>query len=229
MNWISSNWEQLFSLAWSHLGLALPPIILSFLLSLPLGWAAYRMSAQHRSRRFFDGGAIIVGLTSILYAIPSLALFLLLPVILDSPILSPFNVISALLLYGIALQTRVVAESFTAASDIQSAAVGASSALGYSEGQRILQVELPLAGPGILAGVRVVSASTISMVSVGALIGVSSLGDLITQGFLRNYPEQIIVGTLAIIVLALLMDALLVLLGRLIMPWQKVLQEAGHA
>lgn len=229
MNWLITNWDTVLDLGVSHLWLALPPIVLTFFISLPLGWAAYRLSAQHTSRKFLDGGAIIIGLTSILYAIPSLALFLLLPMIFDSPILSPFNVISALFLYGMALQTRVVAESFTAASAAQSAAVGASSALGYSEGQRIWNVELPLAGPGILAGMRVVSASTISMVSVGALVGVSSLGDLITQGFLRSYPEQIIVGTLAIVVVALLMDAILVVLGHILMPWQRVLREAGHA
>lgn len=229
MNWLSTNWRQIIELGLSHLWLALPPIILTFLVSLPLGWAAYRLTSQHSHRRFLDGGAIIIGLTSILYAIPSLALFLLLPMIFDSPILSPFNVIAALFLYGIALQTRVVAEAFMAASTTQSAAVGASTALGYSEGQRIWRVELPLAGPGILAGMRVVSASTISMVSVGALVGVSSLGDLITQGFLRSYPDQIIVGTLAIVLLAILMDVVIVLVGRVLMPWQRVLREAGHA
>lgn len=217
--------SQLVELTVDHLWLTVPSILLTFLLSLPLGWAAFRLSAQRRPGRRVDAGALITVVTSALYAIPSLALFLLLPVIFGSPILSPFNVVSALFIYGIALQTRVVAEAFAAASSTYAPTMDAATAAGYLPMQRFYRVELPLAGPSILAGLRVVATSTISMASVGALVGVSSLGDLITDGFLRRYPEQILAGTLAIVVLAIVVDVLLVVAGRVLMPWQRALRS----
>ncbi|NLA55368.1 MAG: ABC transporter permease subunit [Corynebacterium humireducens] len=205
--WVADNAGRIGELAWAHFSLSWPAILASFLLALPVGWFAHR----HRPAR-----EVVVVLTGLLYVIPSLALFVVLPLILGTSILSPLNVIVAMTLYGLALQVRATVDAFgTVPGDVRQAAI----ATGYPAWRRILTVELPLAGPALLAGIRVVSASTISLVSVGALIGVASLGTLFTEGFQRSFPTQIIVGLVGTVLLAVLLDAALVLLGRLLMPW----------
>jgi osmoprotectant transport system permease protein len=97
-----------------------------------------------------------------------------------------------------------------------------ATAVGYSAWQRFWQVELPLAGPVLLAGVRVVSVSTVSLVTISPLVGVANLGSLFTDGFQRYFTTEIIIGVLCVVVLALLLDLLWVLLGRLTMPWLRV-------
>ncbi len=82
-----------------------------------------------------------------------------------------------------------------------------ATAMGFTPLRRALTVELPLALPVLLANVRVVAVTNISLVSVGALIGVGGLGELFTKGYQRDYPEQIVAGIVAIVVLALLFDA----------------------
>ena len=88
-------------------------------------------------------------------------------------------------------------------------------------------VTLPLAGPVLLAALRVVSVSTVSLLSIGAIVGVSNLGSLFTNGFNRNFPTEIITGVVLTIGLAILFDLLLVAIGKLLMPWQSTLRRAG--
>src|SRR5690606_8338965 len=101
--------------------------------------------------------------------------------------------------------------------------VDAATASGFSSGQRVFRVELPLAGPVLLAGLRVVSVSTVSMLSVASLIGVSNLGSLFTDGFRRDFLTEIVIGIAGIVLLAILLDLLLVLAGRALMPWTRSL------
>ncbi|ART20476.1 ABC transporter permease [Corynebacterium striatum] len=208
-DWLSSNFSRLAELGIAHANLAWPPILLALLVALPIGWAA------HRYRRI---RGIVVGLSSALYIIPSLALFILLPLVIGTSVLSSLNVIIAMTLYGLALQVRSTADSF---DTVPEAVASAATAMGYSTLQRVFQVELPLAGPGIIAGLRVVSASTISLISVGALVGVHSLGTLFTEGFQRNFPTQIIAGFVGTVLLAVFFDLLLVLIGRVLLPWAR--------
>lgn len=207
-DWVWANSGRILDLAWAHVNLSWPPILASFLLALPVGWFAHR----YRPAR-----EVLVIAAGLLYVIPSLALFVVMPLLLGTSILSPVNVIAAMTLYGVALQVRATADAFDTVPDsVRQAAV----ATGYRPWRRVLTVDLPLAGPTLLAGIRVVSASTISLVSVGALIGVASLGTLFTEGFQRSFPTQILVGLMGTVLLAVLFDVLLVLLGRLLMPWR---------
>ncbi|MFW9158045.1 ABC transporter permease [Corynebacterium striatum] len=208
-DWLSSNFSRLVELGIAHANLAWPPILLALLVALPIGWVA------HRYRRIRE---IVVGVSSALYIIPSLALFILLPLVIGTSVLSSLNVIIAMTLYGLALQVRSTADSF---DTVPAAVASAATAMGYSPLQRVFQVELPLAGPGIIVGLRVVSASTISLISVGALVGVHSLGTLFTEGFQRNFPTQIIAGFVGTVLLAVLFDLLLVLIGRVLLPWAR--------
>ncbi len=209
MIWIWSNLDLIWERTLEHLVLSVPPIILSFLLSLPLGWFANRF-------RLTRGAILTLG--GLLYAIPSLPLFIVLPFIFGTTLRSPLNMIIALTLYGIALMVRVVADAL---DSVDEGVRQSATALGYSKWSEFWQVQLPLAGPVLLAGLRVVTVSTVSLVTVGAVIGVSSLGSLFTDGFQRGIQEQILAGIVATVVLALLLDAALVALGRLLMPWTR--------
>ena len=100
--------------------------------------------------------------------------------------------------------------------------MNSSTAVGYSRVGRFWTVELPLAGPVILASLRVVAVSTISLLTVGSLIGVQSLGYLFLNGYQRTFPTEVVIGIVAVMVLAVLTDQLLVLAGRMLMPWTRV-------
>ncbi|WP_426721622.1 ABC transporter permease [Corynebacterium auriscanis] len=214
--WLSANADLIADLAWRHLQIALPVLLAVGLLAIPIGYLAHKAGLNSRWKPARTG---IIMASGILYGIPSLALFVVLPVILGTSILSPLNVIIALILYGLALQVRVVAEAF---DGIDAAPNLAAQAVGYAPAQLFWSVQLPMAAPAIITGMRVVTASTISLISVGALIGVSSLGDLITSGFQRSFPTQILAGIVGIVVLAAVLDALWILLARLLLPWKRV-------
>ncbi|MER3389601.1 MAG: ABC transporter permease subunit [Microcella sp.] len=147
---------------------------------------------------------------------PSLPLFVILPYILGTRVLSEVNVVVALTIYGVAVMVRSAADAL---GSVDSATRQAATAMGYSAWSRFWTVEFPLAGPVLLAGLRVVSVSTIALVSVGAIIGSRNLGYLFLNGRQRNNLEEILIGIVASILIALLFDAILVALGRVLMPW----------
>ena len=102
-------------------------------------------------------------------------------------------------------------------------------AIGYSPRSLLWKVDLPLAIPVLLAGIRVVAVSTISLVTVGALIGISSLGTLLTDGFQRGITAEVATGLITTMLLALILDTLLLILGRLLTPWTALKRQGGSA
>lgn len=215
MTWAWENREQVLDLTLTHAWLSVVPMLLGFAIALPVGWYASR----HQQLRGF-----LLSVGSVLYSIPSLPLFVILPGIIGTGFLSPLNVVVALTIYAAAIMVRSATDAFTSVSP---AVLDAATATGYSWRQRGFTVELPLAGPVLLAGLRVVSVSTVSLVSVGALIGVSNLGSLFTDGYRRDFTTEILIGVAGIVLLALLFDALLLLAGRLLMPWASLTRPAG--
>lgn len=208
MTWLSSNWGVIGSLTLSHLWIALPVIALSVLVSVPIArWAAF-------SRR---GGWVLSALSA-LYAVPSLPLLIVIPVIVGVALRSPANMVIVLTLYGVAVLVRQVAEGFRA---IPRATLQAANACGYSLPRRFVEVELPLATPVIVAGTRVVATSTVSLVTVGAFIGVRSLGTLFTDGFQRGIIAEVVAGLVATVLLALVIDALVQGIGWALTPWTR--------
>lgn len=209
MQWVWTNFDMIWSLTLAHVGLSVIPIIVGFILSIPLGYFASR-SRVARSILLTTGG--------ILYTIPSLPLFLAIPVIIGTALLDPANVVIALSIYSVALMLRTATDAFSAVPDeVQDSA----TAVGFSRLQRFFAVDLPLAGPVLLAGIRVVSVSTVSLLSIGAVIGVSNLGSLFTDGFQRNFFTEIWVGLIGILLIAAVFDTVLVLLARVLMPWNR--------
>jgi osmoprotectant transport system permease protein len=209
MDWVWTNFDMIWSLTLAHIGLSVIPIVIGFILSIPLGYLASR-SRLARS--------ILLSFGGILYTIPSLALFVGIPVVLGTSILDPTNVVVALTIYALAVMVRAAADAFASVSEpVQDSA----TAVGFSGFQRFRTVDFPLAGPVLLAGIRVVSVSTVSLVSVGAVIGVASLGSLFTQGFQLNFPTEIYVGIVGTLIIAAVFDVLLVLLARVLLPWNR--------
>jgi osmoprotectant transport system permease protein len=162
---------------------------------------------------------------SIIFTIPSLALFVVLPLIIPTRILDEANVIVALTLYTTALLVRAVPEALDA---VPEAVRDAATAVGYRPLIRMLKVELPLSIPVLVASLRVVAVTNISMVAVGSVIGIGGLGTWFTEGYQSNKSDQIIAGIIAIFVLAIVVDTLIMLAGRLITPWTRA-SQAGRA
>ena len=206
--WIGRNLDLIGTRTLEHLALAAPPIVIGFLISIPLGYWASRMRVLR---------SILLTTGNILYTIPSIALLVLVPVALNLPILDPRNVVVALTIYSIALMLRVSTDAFSSVpEEVRSSAV----AVGYSGVQRFFAVELPLAGPVLLAGVRVVSVSTVSLVTIGAVIGIESLGSFFTNAFQVSFPTEAYVALVLVLVIAAAFDVILSTLGRVLMPWR---------
>ncbi|MGX5697266.1 ABC transporter permease [Agromyces soli] len=209
MTWLWQNLGRVGELALIHLALSVPAIILSFVIAIPIGYLAHR-------QRWARG--VLLALCGLLYAIPSLALLIALPAATGFGLRSPVNLVIALTMYGVAVIVRTAADAFDA---VEPDTRLAATALGYSGARRFWAVELPLAGPVLLAGLRVVVVSTVSLVTVGAVIGVANLGSLFTDGFQRGIEVEIITGIVATMALALLLDGACVLGGRVLMPWSR--------
>ena len=209
MNWLSGSWALIGELTLTHLTIAVPAIIASVLIAVPIGaWAQSSKGV---------GGAVLSFLT-VLYAVPSLPLLIVIPVLSGVALRSRVNMVVVLTIYGIAVLIRQCAEAFAA---VPVDVLESADALGMSRLRRFCTVELPLAVPVIVSGTRVVITSTVSLVTIGAFIGVRSLGTLFTDGFQRGLTVEVLAGLVMTIALALLLDALAVGIGALMTPWRR--------
>jgi len=213
--WLDRNLDKIAEATGEHLFLALLPVLVGLVVSLPLGWAASRWPAVR---------LVLVPLAGVLYTIPSLALITLVPLMIGTKIIDPQNVQVPLAIYTIALLVRSVTDALLA---VPGEVTAAATAVGFRPTKRFLAVELPLAIPVIVAGLRVATVSAMSLTSVGALIGIGGLGGLITEGFKRNNAVEMVVAIALILVIALVIDALLLLVGRMITPWTRARQGAS--
>jgi len=207
MTWILDNLDLIARLSLEHVRQSALPILLGLIIAIPLGWLAYR----YRLTR-----GLLLTIAGLLYTIPSLALFAVLPTVLGIGFLSETNLVVALTIYAVAIMTRSVADALGSVDpDVRQAA----TAMGYGAWRRFWTVEFPLAGPVVLAGLRVTAVSTIALATVGILIGVDNLGYLFTNGLQRRIVAEVLSGVVAVMAIALVIDGLLVLVGRLLMPW----------
>jgi osmoprotectant transport system permease protein len=214
ISYFHQHQSQILSWLGWHARLSAIPLVLGLLISLPLGWLA------RRYRWLYPPMVTVAGL---LYTIPSLALFILLPGILKTKILNPNNVIVALTIYTVALLVRVVADGL---ASVPEDVLQAATAMGYRRFGRLIRVELPIAVPVISAGLRVAAVSNVSLVSVSALIGVPELGQLFTNGFELSYQTPILLGIILSVVLALAFDTAIQLLSRMLTPWRRAVRPA---
>ena len=209
MNWTLNNLDLIQEYTLNHVRLAIIPILVSFLLAIPMGWVADRSTLLR---------SVVITGGSLLYTIPSLPLFVILPLIIPTGVLDDTNLVVALSIYGVAIMSRSAADAL---ASVDRTTVDAATAVGYSSFSRFLKVELPLAGPVLLAGIRVVSVSTIALVSVGVIIGSKNLGYFFQNGRQREILEEVVVGIVISLMLALIFDLIILLVGRILMPWER--------
>ncbi|MCI1962672.1 MAG: ABC transporter permease subunit [Ancrocorticia sp.] len=206
--WAIQNWSSVSELLVQHIWLVVVPTIVGLAIAVPLGLLLYD-SPKVRS--------VVTVVVSAIYTIPSLALFLLIPGIIGTQILSPVNVVVALSLYSTCLLLRSVFQSL---DNVPADVLDAGTAIGFSRLQRKLRIDLPLVIPVLTAGVRVVVVTNVSLVSVGAVIGIGGLGQLFTSGYQRNFPEEIMTGIILTVILAAIADRIIAILGRALTPWR---------
>ena len=203
-SWIPQNGSLIWQLTRENLYLGVVPALIGLAISLPLGIIAARW-------RWFYPPALAV--INVLYAVPSLALFIAL---IPAFGLTNTTVVIALTVFSLC----VIVPNVVAGMRVVPAAVKqAATAMGYGPLRRLVTVELPLATPVIIAGLRIGVVAGISLASVGQLIGVSSLGYLFIDGLQRSFPTEIWVGLVLVILLALACDLILITVRRVLTPW----------
>jgi osmoprotectant transport system permease protein len=203
-SWVSQNVSQIWTLTWETAKLGIIPALIGLVISLPLGIAAARWRWIYPP---------VLTVINILYAIPSLALFIAL---IPAFGLTDTTVEIALTVFSLCvILPNVVAGMRAVPAPVKQAA----TAMGYGPLRRLITVELPLATPVIIAGLRIAVVAGISLASVGQLIGVSSLGYLFIDGLQRSFPTEIWVGLFLVIVLALVCDLILITIRRALTPW----------
>lgn len=213
MHYLLTHQSAAWALTLVHLRLSLLPVLIGLAIALPLGVLVQQTTVLRR---------LTTVTASVVFTIPSLALFVMLPLIIPTQILDEANVTVALTLYTAALLVRAVPEALDAVpAQVRDSAI----AIGYKPIARVLKVELPLSLPVLVAGLRVVVVTNISMVAVGSVIGIGGLGSWFTEGFQADKSDEIVAGIIAVFVLAISIDLLIMLAGRWATPWKRT---AGH-
>lgn len=207
MEWALKNAELIAELALTHIIISVIPLLIGSLIALILAVAIPDKAAGTFS-----------GFLNAIFSIPSLALFVALPTLIGTSFLGSSNVLIALTIYVLASMFVSTKNAF---KQVPNAALLTSQAQGLSSLQILIHVRLPLALPGFISGFRVASASTISMASIGAVVGVKNLGFLFLDGFQRKIPEEIITGIVAIFIIAIVFDGCLWFFGKVLTPWQR--------
>lgn len=205
-DWVARHLDVIGAALAQHIELTVIAVGIGFLIALPLGLLAWR-------QRLLRGA--ILSLTGILYTIPSLALFaFLIPLTGLSVLTSEIGLVSYTLLI---LIRNIVTGLDAVPDDVREAARG----MGYRPLKELTQVEIPLATPSIIAGLRIATVTTIGLVTITALIGEGGLGSLIYDGLLRDFRTPLVIGTALSIMLAFAADLGLIGVQRLVTPWAR--------
>ena len=189
-----------------HVVLTVVSVGIGLLLALPLGLLAFR----YRPAR-----TVVLGTSTALYTIPSLAMFSLL---LPFTGLTATTVVVGLVLYSLTILVRNVLAGLQA---VPAEVVESATGTGYGRLSLLLRVQLPLALPALLAGVRVATVSTVALTTVGAILGNGGLGNLIYSGLRTQFQAEVLTATVLVVALAVVADLLLLAVERAVTPWQR--------
>jgi osmoprotectant transport system permease protein len=204
--WVQDHTDEIRQRLGEHVELTVLAVLFGLLIALPLGLLSVRY------RRLYGP---VIAITGVLYTIPSLALFAML---LPLTGLSRWTALIPLTAYTLLILVRNIVTGLEGVpADVKDAAVG----MGYSRSRQILRVEMPLALPAIIAGIRIATVSTIGLVAITALIGQGGLGALMYDGLQRDFRTPLVVGIVLSLALAVVADLLLVLAQRLSTPWAR--------
>jgi osmoprotectant transport system permease protein len=205
-SWIFGHGHQIWTYTLQHLTLTVVPVAAGLAISLPIGVFA------QRHRRFYPP---IIGLTGFLYTIPSLALFVLL-IPITGLSLTPVEI--GLTTYTLLILIRNIV---TGIDSVPADVVDTAAGMGFTKRQILWRVQVPLAFPAIMAGVRIATVSTVGLVTVGAIIGRGGLGQFITDGLQILFTTEILLGVALSVVLAVIADGALVWVQRMMTPWAR--------
>lgn len=209
-SYVIDNWDTILRYLTEHVRLTVSAVVLGALIALPLALLA-------RRSRFLAGP--VLGLSTVIYTIPSLAMFAF---IFPFTGLSSNTVLIGLVAYSLVILVRnFLAGLQGVPDDVREA----GRAMGYGNLRLFWQIDLPLALPAFMAGLRIATVSTVALTTVGVLVGHGGLGQLITGGFNANfYRAEIVTGALGCVLLALVADVLLAGVERLLTPWARLVR-----
>ncbi|WP_221176290.1 ABC transporter permease [Nocardioides marmorisolisilvae] len=200
----STRSHELESALLQHLGIVVASVALGLVLAIPLALLA---------RRYRKLEGIIVGSTTAIYSIPSLALFSLLVPFTG---LGRRTVLIGLGLYSLTVLVRAILDGLDAVpAEVREAATG----IGYDGRRMLLRVEIPLALPAFMAGLRVATVSAVALTTVGSILDYGGLGDLILED--ATFKAQVLAGSVLCVALAVTLDVILVISQRLLTPWAR--------
>ncbi|WP_309647523.1 ABC transporter permease [Nocardioides sp.] len=189
-----------------HLQITVAAVLFGLVVAFPLALLARRLPRLESA---------VLGFSTGLYTIPSLALF---PLLVPFTGLSALTVVLGLGLYALTILVRAMLDGLRSVSDdVRESATG----LGFGPGKLLLKVELPLALPVIMAGLRVATVSTVALTTVGTLVAFGGLGNLISHGVQRDFRAELVTAAVLCVVLAVLLDVLLVVGQRVLTPWTR--------
>lgn len=206
-SYVSDNWPTILRYLGEHVRLTLLAVVLGAVIALPLALLA-------RRSRLLSGP--VLGLSTVVYTIPSLAMFAFLAPFTG---LTTTTVLIGLVAYSLVILVRnFLAGLLGVPTDVREAARG----MGYGSVRLFVEVELPLALPAFMAGLRIATVSTVALATVGVIVGHGGLGQLIIGGFNANfYRAEIVTGAVGCLLLALAFDLLLAAAERLLTPWAR--------
>lgn len=205
-DWVERHGDEIAQATRDHLELTAIAVAAGLALSIPLALAA---------RRWPRLTGPVLGLTGLLYTIPSLALFaFFVPITGLTRTTAEIGLIS----YTLLILVRNITVGLAA---VPAEVLDAADGMGYRRITRLLRVEVPLALPSIIAGIRIATVTTIGLVTVTALIGEGGLGRFIQDGFARDFKTPLVVGLGLSVLLAMLAEVGLVLVERLVTPWAR--------
>lgn len=210
--YITGQWDDIQAALITHIELTLLTIAIGLVLSAGLAALALRYGWAHGP---------IMGFTGFLYTIPSVALFGLLTPYTGY---SKLTALIALVGYSLLIMVTNIVAGFRA---VPRAVLDAADGMGMSPRKRLLSVELPLAMPYIITGIRIATVTTVGIITVASIIGQGGLGDLILDGLRRTYWSPMVVGAVLSVVLALVLDLGIFLIGRALTPWSRTRRWAS--
>ncbi|MFG2194809.1 ABC transporter permease [Streptomyces sp. NPDC048639] len=212
--YVSSRSQELMDATVQHISITAAAVSIGLLVAFPLALLA-------RSRGGFAGP--VLGLTSVLYTVPSLAMFSLLMPLFG---VSVSVVVTGLVLYSLTVLVRNILAGLDA---VPEEAREAARGMGYGPVRLLFEVELPLALPALIGGVRIATVSTIALTTVGAIVGYGGLGTLILEGLDTYFKPQVLTASVICVVLAVTADIALLGMQRLLTPWTRVQARAAKA
>ncbi|MGW1431901.1 ABC transporter permease [Streptomyces sp. NPDC002431] len=205
--YLRSRGQELTDATVQHVWITTVSVAIGLLVAFPLALLA------RRGRRF---AAPVLGLTTVLYTVPSLALFSLLLPLFG---LSAALVVTGLVLYSLTVLVRNILAGLEA---VPPEAKEAARGMGYGPVRLLWEVELPLATPALMAGVRIATVSTIALTTVGSIVGRGGLGNLIGDALPSFFKAQVLTASVLCVLLAVVADLLLLGVQRLLTPWTRI-------